>query len=59
MPQREEGVEEVEVDGEKIRLGERGKVTGLVVDPYSSDPSIAMEMCKLMSETSVWFYCNE
>ena len=45
------------VEGEKVRLGEGGKPRGLILDSLGPDASVAMEMCKLMTETGVWFRC--
>ena len=40
-----------------VRIAEGAQLKGLVVDLVSSDPSVAMEMCKLSDDTDVWFRC--
>ena len=50
--------EEVKVEGWEVTLGGLGdKPSGFVIDSVGPDPSIAMEMCKMSSETDVWFLC--
>ena len=59
MPQIKGG-EGLRVEENKVVLmSAGGKVPGLVVDSFSSNPTVAMEMCKLMTDTSVWFHCIE
>ena len=58
VPQPKGGGEGVRVEDNKFLLVPGDQVTGLVVD-YSSNPSVAMEMCKLMiTNTSVQFNCQ-
>lgn len=51
------GGEGMVVEGGKVTLGQGAKPKGFVVDLVGPDPSIAMEMCKLGTETDVWFHC--
>ena len=52
------GGEEVKVEGWEVTLGGLGdKPSGFVIDSVGPDPSVAMEMCKMSSETDVWFLC--
>ena len=49
----------VRVEVEKVILEQGKSVKGLVQDSRGPDASVAMEMCKLGTETDVLFRCIE
>lgn len=52
------GEEGVKVEGWGVTLGGFGdRPNGFVIDSVGPDPSVAMEMCKMSTETDVWFLC--
>lgn len=54
----EEWREGVKVEGWEVTLwGHEDKPNSFIVDSVGPDPSVAMEMCKMSSETDVWFLC--
>lgn len=52
VPEMEEGVK---VEGGEATLED--KSNGFVIDSLGQDPSVAMEMCKMSTETAVQFLC--